>query len=181
MGLGALANAAETAYIQGVDLYGEQANRIITGFELNAGYVNAYLDEIARLGGAPPSASGSPTLARTRRHLPDQRGRLQIRPARRLPHFTRGRHPDAPRPPASSIASAPAATQAASPPHLGTTHPQLSLTRTGASDAVRFHRYGAPVAPIANPSADVYGSDLQMLESVVCGDWGWLGRHGYHA
>jgi hypothetical protein len=55
MGLGSLANAAETAYIQGIDLYGEQAPRILAGFELNAGYVNAYLDETARLGGKPPS------------------------------------------------------------------------------------------------------------------------------
>ena len=55
MGLGAMANAAETAEIQGIDLYAEQAPRIIAGFELNAGYVNAYLDEIARLGGNPPS------------------------------------------------------------------------------------------------------------------------------
>ena len=64
MGLGALANAAETAYIQGVDLYGEQANRIITGFEVNAGYVNAYLDEVDRLGGAQPSSSGSRAVGR---------------------------------------------------------------------------------------------------------------------
>src|SRR5690606_32333201 len=50
MGLGAMANAAETARIQGVDLYGEQADRIIAGFELNASYVNAYLDEVERRG-----------------------------------------------------------------------------------------------------------------------------------
>ena len=55
MGLGAMANTAETAYIQGVDLYGEQATRIVAGFELNAGYVNAYLDETNRLGRAPSS------------------------------------------------------------------------------------------------------------------------------
>lgn len=55
MGLGAMANTAETAYIQGIDLYAEQAQRIIAGYELNAGYINAYLDETARLGTTPPS------------------------------------------------------------------------------------------------------------------------------
>jgi hypothetical protein len=60
MGLAAMANAAETAYIQGIDLYAEQANRIVTGFEVNAGFVNAYLDEVDRLGGAAPSASWIP-------------------------------------------------------------------------------------------------------------------------
>jgi hypothetical protein len=55
MGIGAMANTAETAYLQGVDLYAEQATRITAGLELNAGYLNQYLDETARLGGTPPS------------------------------------------------------------------------------------------------------------------------------
>jgi hypothetical protein len=61
MGLGALSNAAETAYIQGVDLYGEQAQRIIAGYELNAGYLNDYLDEVDRLGGSSPASTWRPT------------------------------------------------------------------------------------------------------------------------
>jgi hypothetical protein len=74
MGLGALANAAETAYIQGVDLYREQAPRIIAGYELQARYVNDYLDEEQRLGREPsstwtppnwPGNAGTFTLAGT--------------------------------------------------------------------------------------------------------------------
>ncbi|HKY15563.1 MAG TPA: alginate lyase family protein [Microthrixaceae bacterium] len=55
MGLGALTNGAETARIQGVDLYGEQRDRILSAFELNAGYVREYLQERDRLGANPPS------------------------------------------------------------------------------------------------------------------------------
>ena len=44
MGLGAMTNTAETARIQGIDLYGEQKNRILAAYELNARYVNEYLD-----------------------------------------------------------------------------------------------------------------------------------------
>lgn len=55
MGLGAMANAAETAYIQGVDLYAEQTSRITAGLETNAAFVNAYLDEVQRTGQQPPS------------------------------------------------------------------------------------------------------------------------------
>lgn len=40
MGFAALLNAAETASIQGVDLYGEQRNRIIAGMEYNSRFVN---------------------------------------------------------------------------------------------------------------------------------------------
>ena len=61
MGMGAMANAAETARIQGVDLFGEQRARIVTSFELHARYVNEYLDEKARLGGAEPSSSWVPS------------------------------------------------------------------------------------------------------------------------
>lgn len=46
MGLGAMANAAETARIQGVDLYGAEQTRIVAGFERSASYVNQYLDEL---------------------------------------------------------------------------------------------------------------------------------------
>jgi hypothetical protein len=55
MGLAALSTGAETARIQGVDLFGEQQRRIVAGYELNAGFVNQYLDEVQRLGAAPPS------------------------------------------------------------------------------------------------------------------------------
>jgi hypothetical protein len=60
MGLGSMSAGAETARIQGVDLWSEQKNRIIAGYELNAGYVNAYLDQLAALGGAQPSATWKP-------------------------------------------------------------------------------------------------------------------------
>lgn len=40
-GLAAMMHAAETARIQGVDLYSEQAARITAAFELHAGYLNA--------------------------------------------------------------------------------------------------------------------------------------------
>ncbi len=56
MGLGAMSNAAATAAIQGVDLFGEQQARIVAAYELNAGFVNQYLDEKARLGANPPSS-----------------------------------------------------------------------------------------------------------------------------
>jgi hypothetical protein len=39
-GLSAIINAAETARIQGVDLYAEQATRIVAGLELAASYLN---------------------------------------------------------------------------------------------------------------------------------------------
>ena len=35
-------------------------NRILTGYELNAGYVNAYLDQVAALGGAKPPSTWKP-------------------------------------------------------------------------------------------------------------------------
>jgi hypothetical protein len=40
LGFSAMINGAETARIQGVDLYSEQAKRIVAGFELNTGYLN---------------------------------------------------------------------------------------------------------------------------------------------
>jgi hypothetical protein len=61
MGLGAMSNAAETARIQGVDLFGEERERILAGYELQARYVNEYLDEVARLGGREPASTWRPT------------------------------------------------------------------------------------------------------------------------
>lgn len=55
MGLGAMSNAAATAGIQGLNLFGEHGTRIAAGYELNAGFVNQYLDEVARLGKTPPT------------------------------------------------------------------------------------------------------------------------------
>ena len=40
MGLGAMINGAETARLQGIDLYGEAQQRIVTALELNAGFVH---------------------------------------------------------------------------------------------------------------------------------------------
>jgi len=41
MGFGGLINGAETARLQGIDLYGEQKARIVAGMELNTGYIYA--------------------------------------------------------------------------------------------------------------------------------------------
>ncbi len=38
-----MANVAETARLQGVDLYGEQKSRIATGLELNTGFITSFL------------------------------------------------------------------------------------------------------------------------------------------
>jgi hypothetical protein len=61
MGLGAMTNGAKTAEIQGVDLLAEERSRIVAGYERNAGYVNAYLDKVASLGGAQPPADWKPS------------------------------------------------------------------------------------------------------------------------
>jgi hypothetical protein len=61
MGMGAMAIGAETARIQGVDLFGEERERLVAGFELQARYVNEYLDEVARLGGREPASTWKPT------------------------------------------------------------------------------------------------------------------------
>jgi hypothetical protein len=55
MGMGAAAHAAQTAGLQGVDLFGEQQGRMVAAFERAARSVNEYLDEKARLGGEPAS------------------------------------------------------------------------------------------------------------------------------
>ena len=41
MGMSAMLNAAETARIQGIDLYGEQKTRIVAAMELTSGFINA--------------------------------------------------------------------------------------------------------------------------------------------
>jgi len=51
MASGGMSNGAETALIQGVDLYGAEQRRILAAFELHATWVNQYLDVI---GSAPP-------------------------------------------------------------------------------------------------------------------------------
>jgi hypothetical protein len=58
LGMGSISSAAETARIQGVDLFGEQRDRIVAGYELNAGYVNQYLDQVAALG--KPASTWTP-------------------------------------------------------------------------------------------------------------------------
>ena len=61
MGLGAMSNGAQTAKLQGVDLFGEEQSRILAGYERSAGYVNEYLDKVAALGGAQPPSDWRPT------------------------------------------------------------------------------------------------------------------------
>ena len=62
MGLGAMVNAAETARLQGVDLYGEQEQRITDAYEYAAAYDNQYLTTgkwpATPCGGQPGSHSG---------------------------------------------------------------------------------------------------------------------------
>lgn len=54
MAMGGMADAAETALIQGVDLYSAQQSRIVAAMELQAKYMNQYLDVI---GGAKPGTN----------------------------------------------------------------------------------------------------------------------------
>lgn len=70
LGLSSLTNAAETARIQGVDLFGEQRDRIAHAYEFSAGFDNGYLATMtwptSPCGGQPglyggPSASGDGT------------------------------------------------------------------------------------------------------------------------
>jgi chitodextrinase len=62
MGLGAMVNAAETARLQGVDLYGEQEQRITDAYEYAATYDTQYLTTgvwpASPCGGQPGSHSG---------------------------------------------------------------------------------------------------------------------------
>jgi hypothetical protein len=57
MGLDAMTNAAETAKIQGIDLYGEQKTRIVASYELNAKYLLANLNGQATPSGWPCTAA----------------------------------------------------------------------------------------------------------------------------
>ncbi|MFO0954982.1 MAG: alginate lyase family protein [Candidatus Saccharibacteria bacterium] len=51
MGLGPMSNIAETAYIQGTNnFYADYKDRMVAAYELNAGYTNQMLDEMARSG-----------------------------------------------------------------------------------------------------------------------------------
>jgi hypothetical protein len=50
MGFAAMANTAETARIQGVDLYGEQKDRIIAAYELHTRYVDELVDRLVAAG-----------------------------------------------------------------------------------------------------------------------------------
>ena len=61
MGLGAMSNAAQTAALQGVDLFGAEQARIVAAYERQAGYVNEYLDRVASAGGAQPASSWRPS------------------------------------------------------------------------------------------------------------------------
>jgi chitodextrinase len=61
MGLEAMVNAAETARLQGIDLYGEQQQRITAAYEYNAAFDNQYLTSgtwpAQPCGGRPGAAS----------------------------------------------------------------------------------------------------------------------------
>lgn len=60
-GMSALVNGAETARLQGVDLYGEQQARIVAGFELNCGW----LEDTFVNGINPPTTGGAWPFAGT--------------------------------------------------------------------------------------------------------------------
>jgi hypothetical protein len=49
MGMSSLSNMAETARIQGDDIYGEEQDRFVAAYELNAGYVLEYLGQTNNL------------------------------------------------------------------------------------------------------------------------------------
>jgi hypothetical protein len=55
MGFGGIVDVAETARIQGIDLYGEQKDRIIAAYELNASYMNQFI-----AAGKPASGTWNP-------------------------------------------------------------------------------------------------------------------------
>jgi hypothetical protein len=61
MGLGAMANGAQTAALQGVDLFVAERTRIVAAYERHAGYINQYLDKMASLGGAQLPATWRPS------------------------------------------------------------------------------------------------------------------------
>lgn len=62
LGMSSMIYAAETARLQGIDLYGEQQTRIVAGMELNAGFQNTYLTTgsypNSPCGGTPQNGDG---------------------------------------------------------------------------------------------------------------------------
>ena len=71
-GFAAMINAAETGRIQGVDLYSEQAARIVAGLELNASYLNGKTTPMPVC--PPKGVTGFPNpLKRPEGHVGDRR------------------------------------------------------------------------------------------------------------
>ena len=60
MGMGSIFNMAETAKIQGLDLYGKEQTRLTTALEFNAAFVNAYLDQTANIPGKTTPVGWAP-------------------------------------------------------------------------------------------------------------------------
>ena len=64
MGLGAMVNVAESARLQGFDLYGEQKQRIAAGVEANTGWTVSSLTD-SQLSGWVCRAAPNPTANQT--------------------------------------------------------------------------------------------------------------------
>jgi hypothetical protein len=73
-GLSALLNTAETAYLQGVDLYGEQAERLKAGLEFHARYLNGAPVPSTLCGGALSKNAPNPTWELAVNHFVTRRG-----------------------------------------------------------------------------------------------------------
>lgn len=75
MGLASMINAAETAYIQGVDLYEEQRNRIVAGYEFMSGILvaNAYPAGMCN-GKTLPAPQAAPTYEIGYNHYANRKG-----------------------------------------------------------------------------------------------------------
>jgi hypothetical protein len=73
-GLAALVNSAETAFLQGVDLYGEQAERIQAGLEFHAKYLNGAVAPSELCGGTLAQPRKDPTWEIALNHFVDRRG-----------------------------------------------------------------------------------------------------------
>lgn len=76
MGFASMINAAETAYIQGVDLYEEQRTRIMAGFEFMSGILvaNAYPPGMCN-GQTLPAPQAAPTYEIGYNHYANRKGR----------------------------------------------------------------------------------------------------------
>ena len=61
MGLGAISNMAETAGIQGDDVFGPEQSRLVTSYELNAGYALEYLANTGNFNRAVTPTGWMPT------------------------------------------------------------------------------------------------------------------------